>query len=69
MFAKDSVIDVWNQTSSFSTMARGVANVFVGVRSGERQYVQIVWEEWLQGIKMLQARVWQSRELASRASR
>lgn len=50
-------------------MARGVANVFVGVRSGERQYVQIVWEEWLQGIKMLQARVWQSRELASRASR
>lgn len=28
-----------------------VANVFVGVRSGERQYVQVVWEEWLQGIK------------------
>ena len=69
IFAKGNVGDVWNQASSFYYGKR-VANVFVRVRKWRTSIrSSSVGGVWLQGIKMLQVRVWQSRELASRASR
>jgi hypothetical protein len=45
MFAKGNVVDVWNQTSSFFYYGKMGGECVCRDASGERQYVQVVWEE------------------------